>query len=77
MMSGRAAAVRASLQNLERQQARAGLSLRADMASARESVNYLLDEARNSLTAGDITTAKRNLDLADQQITKLERFLGQ
>ncbi len=76
-LGSRAAAVRNSLQNLERQQSRSGLSLRADMVSARESMNYLFEEAKNSLAANDVATTKRNLDLAEQQLTKLERFLGQ
>ena len=76
LLAGRAAAVRASLDNLERQQNRAGLSLRSDMASARETMNYLLGEAQAALTAADLSTTKRNLDLAEQQVNRLERFLG-
>ena len=76
MLTGRAAALRGSLDNLQRQQNAAGLSLRGDMAAARESMEYLLDEAKVSLRAGDAAATKRNLDLAEQQVEKLERFLG-
>ncbi len=76
MMAGRAAAVRGSLENLQRQQAASGLGLRGDMAAARESMEYLLDEAKAALRAHDAAGTKRNLDLAEKQVEKLERFLG-
>ena len=46
------------------------------MAAAKQSVEYLMGEADASLAAGDAATAKRNLDLAEQNVEKLERFLG-
>ena len=76
LLAGRAGAIRGSLENLQRQQRQAGLSLRPDMAAAKESLDYLMGEARTSLAAGDTATTKRNLDLAEQQVEKLERFLG-
>lgn len=76
LLSGRAAAVRGSVENLERQQSRAGLSLRTDVAAAKESVEHLMGEAKASLAAGETAATKRNLDLAEQQVEKLERFLG-
>lgn len=75
-LAARAAAVRTSVDNLERQQQASGLGLRGDMVAARESMNYLMGEARNSLAAGDAAATKRNLDMAEQQVEKLERFLG-
>jgi hypothetical protein len=76
MLAGRAAAVRGSLDNLQRQQNAAGLGLRPDMAAARESMEYLMEEAKASLRVRDAAATKRNLDLAEQQVEKLERFLG-
>ena len=76
MMAGRAAALHGSLDNLQRQQNAAGLGLRGDMAAARESMDYLLDEAKAALRAHDADGTKRNLDLAEKQVEKLERFLG-
>ena len=76
LLAGRGAAVRASVENLERQQNRAGLSLRGDMAAAKESMNYLFGEAKASIDAGDAAVTKRNLDLAEKQVEKLESFLG-
>ncbi len=76
MMAGRAAALHSSLDNLQRQQNAAGLGLRGDMAAARESMDYLLDEAKAALRAHDAAGTRRNLDLAEKQVEKLERFLG-
>ncbi len=76
LLAGRAGALRGSLDNLQRQQSAAGLSLRPDMAAARESMEYLMEEAKVSLRARDAAATKRNLDLAEQQVEKLERFLG-
>jgi serine/threonine protein kinase len=76
LLSGRAGGVRRSIANLQRQQNQAGLSLRGDMAAASDSFEYLMTEAKNSLGSGDAGTAKRNLDLAEQQLEKLEQFLG-
>lgn len=75
-LAARASAVRGSVATLENQQRQAGLSLRGDMAAAKQSVEYLMGEADASLAAGDAATAKRNLDLAEQNVEKLERFLG-
>jgi hypothetical protein len=46
------------------------------MAAAKESMEYLLDEAKASMRDKDADGTKRNLDLAEKQVEKLERFLG-
>ena len=76
LLAGRVAALRGSLDNLQRQQAASGLGLRGDMAAAKGSMEYLMGEAKNALAAGDTASAKRNLDMAEPQVEKLERFLG-
>jgi hypothetical protein len=76
LLGGRAAAVAGSVDNLRRQQSASGLGLRPDMAAARASMDYLLGEAKSSLASGDPATTKRSLDLAEQQVEKLEKFLG-
>lgn len=76
LLSARASAVSRSMQNIEQQQNRAGLSMRGDMAAARQSMEYLLGEANASLSVGDADTTKRNLELAERQVGKLEGFLG-
>ena len=76
LLAGRVASLRGSLDNLQRQQAASGLGLRGDMAAAKGSMEYLMGEAKNALAAGDTAATKRNLDMAEQQVEKLERFLG-
>ena len=76
MLAGRANSVANSLGRMEQQQAKMGVGLRGDMAAARDSMEYLLGEAKNALAAGDADGAKRNMGLAERQIEKLEDFLG-
>jgi class 3 adenylate cyclase len=76
LLAGRAGAIRSSLETLQQQQNAMGVSLRGDMAAAKATMDYSLAEARNALAAGDAASAKKSLDLAEQQVEKLERFLG-
>ena len=64
------------MQRIEQQQSRQGLSMRSDMVASRESMLYLMDEARKALNSGNADLLKRNLGLAERQIEKLETFLG-
>lgn len=75
-LNGRAEAVRASLETMQREQNAAGLSLRGDMVAAKQTMDESLDEAQKALAAGDASSAKRNLDMAERQVEKLENFLG-
>jgi hypothetical protein len=61
---------------MDQQQARLGVGMRADMAAARESMEYLLTEAKEAIEARDAEAGKRKMDLAERQVEKLERFLG-
>ena len=76
LLAGRANSVANSISRMEQQQARQGVGMRGDMAAARDSMDYLLDEAKSALAEGDAESAKRNMDLAVRQIEKLEDFLG-
>jgi len=75
LLEARAGAVRGSLQNLQAQQARSGLSLRGDMAAANQGMERLMAAASAALKAEDPTALKQNLDMAEQQVEKLENFL--
>ena len=75
-LAARAEAVRSSMETMELQQRRAGLSMRRDMAAAAQSMRFLMKEAATALEAQDVATAKRNLDLAEQNLERVERFLG-
>jgi len=72
----RAAAVGRTMRNIEQQQNRQGVGMRADMAAARDSMEFLLGEAKDALEARDLDTAKRNMDLAERALEKVENFLG-
>lgn len=71
----RAGTVKSGLQSLQNQMGN-GLSLRADMREAAARMDYLMQEGQTSLRAGDVENARKNLDLADRTIERLEKFLG-
>jgi hypothetical protein len=75
-LSARANATKGGAERLRQQQARMGVGLRADMATALERQEYLLGQAESAFNAGDAARAKRQLDLAEREVEKLERFLG-
>jgi len=77
MLSIRAGTVRTSLNALRKAQARSGLGLRADMAASEQRMDYLLSQADAALQRGDAAAGQRNLDLAEKEVSKLEKFLGQ
>jgi len=68
--------VKSSLENLRRQQAASGLGLRGDMADAAQRMDLFFAETDKALSRGDAQAAKRNLDLAENEVSKLEKFLG-
>jgi hypothetical protein len=72
----RVGTVKSSLDGLRAAQARSGLGLRADMAASAQRMDYLLNEADAALQRGDAAAAQRNLDLAEKEVAKLEKFLG-
>ena len=75
-LSTRANATKGGVDRLRQQQARLGVGLRGDMATALDRQEYLLGQAEAAFNAGDATRAKRQLDLAEREVEKLERFLG-
>ena len=50
--------------------------MRRDMAAAAQSMRFLMKEAATALEEKDAATATRNLDLAEQNLERVERFLG-
>jgi hypothetical protein len=72
----RAATVSHSLDTLRQQQNTAGYSLRADMASAQERMQAYLAKGNAALAAKDVVNAQKYFDLADREVSKLEKFLG-
>jgi serine/threonine protein kinase len=76
LLSIRMDTVKASLDTLRRQQASSGLGLRADMANAAQRMEYYYSQAETALNQRDADAAKKNLDLTEREVSKLENFLG-
>jgi eukaryotic-like serine/threonine-protein kinase len=76
VIAPRANAIRASLQSLERQQQASGYGMRGDISASWKRMEYLLDEAQAALNANNPDRAQKNLDLAEQEADKLDKFLG-
>jgi hypothetical protein len=76
LLSIRVGTVKSSLDGLRQAQARTGLGLRADMAASEQRMDYLMNEADAALQRGDAAATRRNLDLAEKEVSKLEKFLG-
>jgi serine/threonine-protein kinase len=76
LLGVRIGTVKSSLENLRRQQAASGLGLRGDMADAAQRMDLYFAETEKALNRGDAQAAKRNLDLAEREVSKLEKFLG-
>jgi eukaryotic-like serine/threonine-protein kinase len=76
LLSIRMDAVKSSLDNIRRRQASSGLGLRSDMASSAQRMEYLYSQTDTALKNRDADAAKKNLDLAEREVGKLENFLG-
>jgi serine/threonine-protein kinase len=70
----RVSSTKSGLQSLQNQMG--GLGLRADMREAATRADYLMQEAMSAIRAGDMDTAKRNIDMADRTVERIEKFLG-
>jgi hypothetical protein len=75
-LSSRAAAVNASLDNLQKQMSAQGLGMRGDMVAAQQQMQTYVAKAQAAVAAQDVQSARRYLDLAEPQVEKLEKFLG-
>ena len=68
--------VKGSLDTLRKQQANSGLGLRADIASSAQRMEYYYSQTEAALNHRDEEAAKKNLDLTEREVSKLEKFLG-
>jgi len=75
-LSGRAAAVSASLDNLQKQQAAQGLGLRGDIVASQQRMQNYMSKAQAAIQTQDTASARKYLDLASVEVEKLEKFLG-
>ena len=65
-----------SVDTLRQQQQAAGYNLRGDIASATERMQMYIAKGDAALKAKDLANAQRYYDLADAEISKVEKFLG-
>ena len=75
-LTGRAGAVNASLNTLQRQQNAAGYGLRGDMASAQSRLNVNLAKAQDAIQHEDLDRARRYAAQTESDLETLEKFLG-
>ncbi|HXH68126.1 MAG TPA: protein kinase [Candidatus Limnocylindrales bacterium] len=72
----RAATASRSVDTLRQQQQAAGYNLRADIASAADRMQMYLAKGDAAVKAKDMANAQKYLDLAEAEISKIEKFLG-
>lgn len=75
-LSGRATAVKATIQNLQQQESSAGSSLRPDILASESRMERYMDEADSALSTRNAASAKHYMDLAEREINSLEGFVG-
>jgi serine/threonine-protein kinase len=71
-----AAAINNSLNTMQSQMQKDGMSLRGDVASQQSSMNLNLSKAQKALEAHDAERADRFAGLAETDIAQLQKFLG-
>ena len=76
LLSSRADSVNDSLITLRETQRAQGLGLRGDVASAQERMQRYVARAQSALRNQDVRDAKKYLDLAETEVSTLEKFLG-
>ena len=75
-VDSRASAVGQSLDTLQHQQAASGYGLRGDIVSARQRMMTDLSKAQSAVQKQDPKAAKKYLDMAEAELTTIEKFLG-
>ena len=75
-IDSRSAAVSTSLDNIQRQQAAAGYGLRGDIVSAQQRMKTDIGKAQAAMQKQDTKGAKKYLDMAEAELSTIEKFLG-
>lgn len=75
-LGARASTAKESVENLRRQQQSQGLNLRADIGAALNRMEQYMNRADAALVARDPDAAARNMELAEREVDKLDKFLG-
>jgi hypothetical protein len=75
-LDARAETVRSSVEQMRHQQQAQGYDMRGDMVGALNRMNNNLREADRALNEHDVAAARDYMDRADQDMRRLETFLG-
>ena len=75
-LAARAVAINRTLDTMQRDQARQGLSLRGDMAARQQSMNNNLNRASEAIAQKNAARAQRLKAQAQADVEALEKFLG-
>ncbi len=75
-LSARAQAVNDSVEGLRKQMAQGGNNLRPDITASQSRMKMYMQKFEAALNAGDADGAKRNMDLAEREVDKLEAFFN-
>ncbi len=75
-IDSRSTAVTQSLDNLKKQQAAAGYGLRGDIVSAEQRMKTDISKAQAAMQKQDTKGAKKYLDMAEAELSTIEKFLG-
>ena len=75
-LSVRASTASQSVETLRRQQMASGYNLRADIAGSAERMQMYVAKGNAALQAHDTVNAQKYFDLAETEISKVEKFLG-
>jgi hypothetical protein len=65
-----------SVETLRKQQQAAGYNLRADIASSEQRMQLYMSKGNSALKAQDLKNAQKYFDMAEAEVTKIEKFLG-
>jgi hypothetical protein len=65
-----------SLDTLRQQQATSGLNLREDISASQDRMHRYISRANSAIEQHDIGAARKYLNLADAEISRLEKFFG-
>jgi hypothetical protein len=76
MLGTRANALIVAVRNLQQQQQQMGVGMRTDITTSWKRMEFLLDESEAALKRQDLAGTKKNLDQAEREADKLDRFLG-
>ena len=75
-LAARGRTVQSAFEDLKRQQEAQGLSPRLDMSESLERMKGSLDSAHDALGEAMTNEARENMESAEREIEKLEKFFG-